>query len=203
MPTREDTLTTRKAAELLGVSVRTVQLWVENGVLRAWKTPGGHRRVARDSVTELMQIPQAISTEDSGNATFASSPPEEPLTVLVVEDDDNLRRLYQLTLSSWQMPIDIHVCENGFVGLIEIGRLRPDLIITDLDMPNMDGFAMLQSLIARPAGETGELIVVSGLTDEEIAARGGIPDGVIRHNKPVPFGDIRMRIEAKLATTST
>ncbi|MBY0521377.1 MAG: helix-turn-helix domain-containing protein, partial [Sphingomonas sp.] len=39
--------TTRDAAKILGVSVRSVQVWVEKGLLRAWKTEGGHRRVDR------------------------------------------------------------------------------------------------------------------------------------------------------------
>lgn len=47
--------TTREAAQLLGVSVGTVQLWVERGVLEAWKTTGGHRRVLRDSVDKLLR----------------------------------------------------------------------------------------------------------------------------------------------------
>ena len=42
--------TTREAAEALGICVRTAQLWVEQGRLRAWKTPGGHRRILRESV---------------------------------------------------------------------------------------------------------------------------------------------------------
>ena len=45
--------TTREAAELLGVSLRTIQLWVDNGVLEAWKTVGGHRRVSRQSIDAL------------------------------------------------------------------------------------------------------------------------------------------------------
>ena len=48
--------TTRQAADLLGVSVGTVQLWVENGLLKAWKTAGGHRRVIRDSVDALLHM---------------------------------------------------------------------------------------------------------------------------------------------------
>mgnify|MGYP000630290012 CR=1 FL=1 len=43
-------LTTREAAQVLGVSLRTTQLWVENGQLDAWKTEGGHRRISRASV---------------------------------------------------------------------------------------------------------------------------------------------------------
>ena len=46
--------TTRQAATQLGVSVGTVQLWVESGLLQAWKTAGGHRRVLRDSVESLL-----------------------------------------------------------------------------------------------------------------------------------------------------
>lgn len=42
--------TTAEAARSLGVSIRTIQLWVDSGVLTAWKTVGGHRRILLDSV---------------------------------------------------------------------------------------------------------------------------------------------------------
>ena len=48
------TCSTRDAARLLGISVRTAQLWVEEGRLRAWKTPGGHRRILVESVDRLL-----------------------------------------------------------------------------------------------------------------------------------------------------
>lgn len=47
-------LTTRAAAELLGVSISTAQTWMENGALDFWKTPGGHRRARRSSVLGLL-----------------------------------------------------------------------------------------------------------------------------------------------------
>jgi excisionase family DNA binding protein len=50
--TGEDVCSTREAADRLGVSLRTVQLWSEAGLLRAWKTPGGHRRILTDSIDE-------------------------------------------------------------------------------------------------------------------------------------------------------
>lgn len=46
-------LTTRDAAQLLGVAVSTAQLWMESGALPAWKTPGGHRRVRLSAVLQL------------------------------------------------------------------------------------------------------------------------------------------------------
>ncbi|QDX80347.1 hypothetical protein B9N43_03145 [Denitratisoma sp. DHT3] len=46
---------TREAADILGVSLRTVQLWVDSGILDAWKTAGGHRRVSRASIEALQK----------------------------------------------------------------------------------------------------------------------------------------------------
>lgn len=56
MSTTDDPiLTTRDAAQLLGVAVSTVQLWMESDALPAWKTPGGHRRVRLSAVLALRQ----------------------------------------------------------------------------------------------------------------------------------------------------
>ena len=48
-------LTTREAALLLGVSLRSVQLWVEAGTLQAGRTPGGHRRIRTSDVHTLAE----------------------------------------------------------------------------------------------------------------------------------------------------
>lgn len=48
-------VTTRDAAELLGVSVSTAQKWIEGGAIASWKTPGGHRRMRRSAVLALLE----------------------------------------------------------------------------------------------------------------------------------------------------
>ncbi|KQQ33059.1 excisionase [Duganella sp. Leaf126] len=48
-------LTSKGVADLLGISISTAQLWMENGNLPSWKTPGGHRRVHLSSVQRLQQ----------------------------------------------------------------------------------------------------------------------------------------------------
>jgi len=55
-------LTTREAAGLLGVAVSTVQVWMESGALPAWKTPGGHRRMHRSAVMQLVQQQAALTS---------------------------------------------------------------------------------------------------------------------------------------------
>lgn len=52
--TADTVLTTRDAAELLGVAVSTAQQWIENGAIPSWKTPGGHRRVRLSDVQRLI-----------------------------------------------------------------------------------------------------------------------------------------------------
>jgi excisionase family DNA binding protein len=54
-------LTTREAGELLGIAVSTAQQWIENGLLPAWKTPGGHRRVRLSDVTALLRARDGLA----------------------------------------------------------------------------------------------------------------------------------------------
>lgn len=185
--------TTREAAQLLGVSLRTAQLWVESGLLEAWKTDGGHRRIARTSVEKLL-------AEKPGTAAAATpGQGEARARILVVEDDNVLLKLYKMRIASWQLPVTLSVAGNGYEGLIRIGRETPDLLILDLHMPGMDGFRMLQALAYSPFREGMEIVVVTGLSPEEIAERGNVPEGIAVLPKPVPFGQIRDMVETLLA----
>ena len=60
-------LTTREAALLLGVSLRSVQLWVEAGTLQAGRTPGGHRRIRTSDVHALAQKMGIKTAEPAAN----------------------------------------------------------------------------------------------------------------------------------------
>jgi excisionase family DNA binding protein len=197
-------LTTREAAERLGISVGTVQQWVETGVLEAWKTTGGHRRVTPESVDRLLATrlgrevvassPVATSLGSASGrgapkaiAALPSLPPRRPLSIMVVEDDPNLLRLYDFRLRHWPMAPDVVCVGNAFSALMLLGRQHPDLLITDLHMPGMDGFAMLRVLRASPELARTQIVVVSGLDADEIERRGGLPSSVDCHPKPVPF----------------
>lgn len=183
--------TTKEAATLLGVSVGTVQLWVENGLLQAWKTAGGHRRVMRDSVERLLRKPSAADAPATGDAVGGadSSTPAAArrLRILVVEDDPALLRLYAVRLAAWPMAPEVEVSNNAFGALLSMGRACPDMLVTDLHMPGIDGFGMLQALQKAPEAASMRTVVVTGLDAAGIQARGGLPDGVEVLGKPVPF----------------
>ncbi|MDO9145525.1 response regulator [Rhodoferax sp.] len=177
--------TTREAAKLLGVSVGTVQLWVESGLLRAWKTAGGHRRVMRDSIAQLLrQEPELPVKSVSAEPLF--NPPRQ-LDVMVVEDDADLLRLYQAKLTRWPMPTKVTEMSSAIAALLAIGRRSPDLLITDLSMPEMDGFSMLRILQQAPELAHTTIVAVTGLDEAAIAAHGGLPPGILVLAKPIPF----------------
>ncbi len=172
---------------MLGVSVGTVQLWVESGLLQAWKTAGGHRRVIRESVDRLLHKSPADANGTARTEVIPPAADAQKLRILVVEDDASLLRLYQVRLSAWPLAPEVQVSDNAFSALLSMGRKCPDLLITDLHMPGIDGFVMLRSLQKVPEAQDMQIVVVSGLDAAEIAARGGLPANVQVLQKPIPF----------------
>ena len=178
-------LTTREAAELLGVSLRTVQLWVESAVLRAWKTAGGHRRIERSSVQELL--------DQRGTAAGGqeSAVEDDRLTVVYVEDDAKMVKFFKRLLDTLDLSMRVITAANGFDGLLQIGLARPDLIMTDLLMPGMDGFRMIRAIKGQPEMAKTRLVVITGLSDDDLVRYGGLPEGVQVLHKPVSIDQIK------------
>jgi excisionase family DNA binding protein len=189
--------TTREAAALLGVSLSTAQLWAESGLVEAWKTGGGHRRISRQSIERLLANPagrdvpaEVVPTRRATDVAQGSATPPAPLNILVVEDDPTLRRLYELKLRDWPMQPEIRTAGDGYAALICMGNTKPDLLIADLQMPGMDGFRMLHTISNTPELAGMAIVVVSGLDAEEIVLGGGVPDGIPLIPKPVPFDQL-------------
>lgn len=193
-----DDVTTREAAEMLGVSLRTAQLWVERGRLRAWKTAGGHRRIDRASVEALRAGVSESSDARHDKAAIpripaeALKPSEQPLRVVAVEDDKTLQSLYRIAIGAMPFPTEVHVAANGFDGLILIGKVQPDVVILDLNLPGMDGFRLIRELDQHEDFDTLEIVVVSALSQAEIRDRGDIPDTIEIFTKPLAMSQLEL-----------
>jgi excisionase family DNA binding protein len=181
----EFSCTTREAADALGICVRTAQLWVEQGRLRAWKTPGGHRRILRESVNAQLR-----AREKECGVTL------EEFDVLIVEDERTQRQLLQTKVSGIVPKISVRTAYNGVEGLIKIGERQPNVLVTDLLMPGLDGFHLIKTLTSSPLLRPIQIIVITGLADAEISEQGGLPSEVITLHKPVPVPVLVSMIKA-------
>lgn len=176
----EDYCGTSYAAKLLGLSVATVQSLVEKGEIEAWKTLGGHRRIALKSIHAYLAKtgPQFLKVDTDINSR---------LRILLVEDDEVTRELYRCHFDEWDLPIDCTWMSSALEALMDIATMRPDLLITDLSMPGVDGLEMLKALKRNHHLADMQILVVSGLAKDAIASRGGLPLNARLHPKPINF----------------
>lgn len=180
--------TSKKAAELLNVTPRTIQLWAESGILNSWKTPGGHRRYF---TKDVMALAEQVKNEATTHHPQAS---EKVVKLLIIEDDLDLLKLYQLTIERWGLPVDLEIASDGYSGLIKLGEFKPDLLVLDLNLPNIDGFRIIESLVDSELLRSMKLLVVSGLPISDIKEKiHRVEEGSILR-KPVPFERIKQEL---------
>lgn len=191
--------TTREAARILGVSIGTAQLWTDSGLLQAWKTKGGHRRITQESLESLLYS----SKSEHKFSQYIAAAPAAPLglRMMVVDDDPFQLNLYEETIRQWTPPVQLTTVDNAYEALLMAGRVAPDLLVVDLEMPGIDGFRMLKILIKAPEIRATRIVVVSGLSAEAIAQKGGLPEGIEVYAKPVPFDKLeRIAAQTRMVT---
>ena len=189
----DDYCGTSYAASLLGLSVATVQSLVEKGEIEAWKTMGGHRRIALKSIENHL-------AKNNQQQPLKPSDPQNRLRVLLVEDDEPTRELYQLEFESWNLPIDCTWMSSAMEALMDIASMRPDLLITDLTMPGVDGFEMLKAIRRNIELADMQVIVISGLPRQSFDARGGFPQDTYMLHKPINFDWLQGFLSAMVAS---
>lgn len=176
-------ITKSGVAKKLGATIRSIPHWAEQGALEGFKPSCGCHQIIREPFNQ---------SASNKRTDVSKTVDESRLKVVVVEDDQAMLTLYQHTIESWKMPIDVTFIENGWKGIISISQNTPDLLMTDLKMPAIDGFSMLKVLRDAEGFERMAMAVVTGMQLHEIEGRGGLPKDVRLYGKsPVPFFEIR------------
>jgi excisionase family DNA binding protein len=167
----------RQLAEVLGVSVQSVQRWVDAGRLKAWKTPSGHRKIDGASAQALIDAMRAGGGHARGERDDSSP------SVLIVDDDPAALELVEMLVEEAFPSAVVTKAHNGFEGLQALGRQTPDILVTDIVMPHIDGLEMLRHVAMQP-DRPGLVIATSFLQQDEVERRGGL-DGVRFLPKPL------------------
>lgn len=106
------------------------------------------------------------------------------LRVLLVDDDIMTREIVRSFCENTTAPVDYTTMSSGMEALIDIASIQPHILIADLNMPGIDGFELLRTLRLNPQFENMVILALSTLTNVEIKARGGMPEGTIYISKP-------------------
>lgn len=190
----EDHCTTIEAAHFLGLAVRSVQLMVDRGELQAWKTPGGHRRIARQSLERWRSGDRNTRTPSAPNGTTHGESQAHrtpgPVKLLLIEDSMHFQNLVSLLVRRQFPTVELLTANDGIAGLIMAGQYQPDVLMVDLLLPGIDGATLLAGLRAHPLFGRLQVIVITSLAPEELAPYAFALDGVPVVHKPSLVSDL-------------
>lgn len=204
-------LTIREAACRLGVPVQTVQLWIEASILPAVHAPGAQQRMPYNAVEALAlnmgREPERAPRLAPRAADLTLVQPVLPTPVpavgarvVLVSSDRQWLRGCKAALEIFGQAVAVWPADSGYMGLLEIGRQQPDLLVTELALPGMDGFDMLRTLERAKAIEGLSVMALSSATQAQWDARGGLPASVEVLPLPISPEALAIRVGRWLLT---
>jgi DNA-binding response OmpR family regulator len=123
---------------------------------------------------------------DGGMNRGATEGPERKMkSIVLVEDNENVAQLVEYKLK--KEPFDVVRASDGIQGLEVIRRIRPDLVILDIMLPKLDGFAVLRELRADVNTRATPVLMLTALAQEQDVAKGfqlGADDYMVKPFRP-------------------
>ncbi len=153
--------TTNQLAKLFGVVPTTVIDWIEAGKLEAFKTLGGHRRITHVAVLEFLRKHGLPSPP-----AFA----ELNRKVVVLDDEPEVLNLFGGILRKGLPETEAILVDHPVEALMRIGAERPQLVVFDIYMPDMDGFEFCRRLRESLTHHL-RLLAISGDSSQETVRR--------------------------------
>ena len=151
--------TTHDISRMLQVDPSTVSKWVDRGMLLAFRTPGGHRRVRSGDlrnflIAHQMPIPQEIGSD--------------LIRLLVVDDEkpvlDAIKRQFKAVADQ----VEISTTTSGVEAVLLVAETRPHGVLIDLNMPDLDGYEVVRRIHSRPQFEGVKLLTMTGRHSAEV-----------------------------------
>ena len=155
---RVKTYSTFDIARMLEMVPGTVANWVDNGRLKAFTTPGGHRRISRTDLLAFlrknsMPVPELLETASGGKR------------ILVVEDDEKLLKLVLRSFGRLK-GCELFQAADGFQAGQMVEAIRPDLVLLDIMLPDINGFKVCERIKA--GSKHTRVIAMTGYDSEEV-----------------------------------
>ncbi len=155
--------TTHDAAKILQVHPFTVAKWIDRGMLKAWRTAGGHRRVQAEDlrrylVDNSLPVPPELRAIDTR------------VRLLVVDDEPIALRAIERAFKPLAAEVELVCTTSGVEALLQLGELKPDALLIDLNMAGLDGFEVCRRVKAHASLSNVTLIAITALHRPDIVA---------------------------------
>jgi len=155
--TTKTVFTTGEAAKVCKVSQQTIIRCFDNGSLKGFRVPGSRfRRIPRDLLFQFMQ--------ENGIPTDALESGKRK--VLIVDDDEELVELL-VDVFERDKRFDIRTANNGFDAGMTVKEFRPDLVVLDVMLPDINGKEVCQKIRSDKSLEKVRVICISGMVEQD------------------------------------
>ena len=152
--------TTGEAAKICKVSQQTIIRCFDAGQLGGFRVPGSRfRRIPRDQLFRFMK--------DNGIPTDALESGKRK--ILIVDDDADLVELFQEVLQS-DGRFEVRTARNGFDAGMMTQEYRPDLMVLDVMLPDINGLEVCRRVRGNPNLKGMRVIAISGMIEEDKVA---------------------------------
>ena len=149
--------TTGEAAKVCKVSQQTIIRCFDSGQLKGFRVPGSRfRRIPRDLLFKFMK--------ENGIPTDALESGKRK--VLLVDDDEELIELISDVLKS-DGRFEVRVASNGFAAGMIVKEYRPDLVVLDVMLPDINGRDVCKLIQSDTSLEGVRIICISGMVEED------------------------------------
>lgn len=169
-------LTTHEISRLLQVDPTTVTKWIDRGLLTAYRTPGGHRRVRPSDlrsflIAHQMPLPHLLGTDR--------------VTIVVVDDDEKALAAIRRSFRPYDRQVDLLMTTSGVEALLLVTERQPHGMLVDLNMPDLDGYEVCRRILERKQFAGIKLITMTSRVSNAVAESSRQAGALMCLEKPV------------------
>jgi len=181
-------LTVSQASKYCNVSSKTIN-WIEAGHIKAYKTVGGHRRIKKEDLDQFLK--------EKGMPLPEEPKPEEKKKILVVDDDKIIVETLVQALEEDEYGYEMISASDGFEAGLQVNHFKPDLLILDIMMPDINGYEVCQKIKSNPETKDIKIIVLSAYLDDDAFNQMKEYGADACFSKPLPLEQLKFEV-AKL-----
>lgn len=182
-------LTVSQAGKYCNVSSKTIINWIDAGHIKAYKTVGGHRRIKKEDLDKFLRERGMPLPDEPGG--------EERKKILVVDDDRIIVETIVQALEEDEYGYEMISAADGFEAGLQVNHFKPDLLILDIMMPDINGYEVCQKIKSNPETRDTKIVVLSAYLDDEAFKQMKEYGADACFSKPLPLEQLKFEV-AKL-----